>query len=230
MVLRPDPGHLALQKDPQLPHKAAKYAYEKALKKHYAYDFAMNFNDATDLFCSEVVYEAYKKMGLELWEVTSSISGQGLARWLFDFGVRQFYTHEPSDLEYDSRLKVVAEWRDQEMLYQDHLDNAITDVMLEDAGRGEELDYNLWLLPLARIVKAYCFVLNKFDQHGSIPENMSATAALKNESYSTKHEIMKKELRKRADEFKKHFNYTPPYWKILEMGREIKKELYPYKS
>ena len=39
-----------------------------------------------------------------------------LKTWLAAFGVRNFITQEPSDLEYDPQLRVVAEWRDLETL------------------------------------------------------------------------------------------------------------------
>lgn len=52
-------------------------------------------------------------------------------------GDMQEATPEPSDLEYDPQLRVVAEWRDRDTLWQDHLDNAVVDVMLESAERGE---------------------------------------------------------------------------------------------
>ena len=45
-------------------------------------------------------------------------------------------TLEPSDLEYDPQLTVVAEWHDPGTLFKDHLDNAVTDVLLEDANSG----------------------------------------------------------------------------------------------
>src|SRR5207244_1880859 len=79
----------------------------------------------------------YGELGVRLWTGLSTISAPGLRRWLSAFGVRHFETQEPSDLEYDPQLVVVAEWRDAGALMQDHIDNAAIDAMLEGAQRGD---------------------------------------------------------------------------------------------
>ena len=56
-------------------------------------------------------------------------------------GWKHFETQEPSDLEYVPQMRVVAEWRDPATLKQDRIDNAVTDVMLEGAEQGDDLDY-----------------------------------------------------------------------------------------
>ncbi|MBL0359436.1 MAG: hypothetical protein IPP72_22380 [Chitinophagaceae bacterium] len=61
MVLRPRADLPQLKADPLLPHKAAKTACTEALSRHIPYDFKMDFNDSTALFCSEVASHAYKK-------------------------------------------------------------------------------------------------------------------------------------------------------------------------
>jgi hypothetical protein len=80
-------------------------------------------------------------------------------RWLNNFGVENFVTQTPSDLEYKPIFSVVAEWRNKEILFQDHLDNAVMDALIGRANNGEPLDYNIWPLPL-RIIKGYSLVLN----------------------------------------------------------------------
>ena len=51
MVLRPRADLPEIQKDPMLPHKAAKEMYEEANSRHIPYDFKMNFYDLTCLHC-----------------------------------------------------------------------------------------------------------------------------------------------------------------------------------
>jgi len=70
-----------------------------------------------------------------------------------DFGVRHFETQAPADLEYDPQLVVVAEWRDRSELWNDHLDNAVVEAMLDRADRGYRLAYDWYLLAPARLVK-----------------------------------------------------------------------------
>lgn len=220
MVLRLRPDHAVLKNDPMLPHKAAEYALKDARKRHIPYDFAMDFKNPDKLFCSEVASAAYRKFGIDLWTGISSISSKGLAAWLYALGVRNFETQEPSDLEYDPQLSAVAEWRDPDTLYQDHLDNAVIDVMLEGAENGDKLEFKWYLLAPARIVKAYSLLLNLFGSAGPIPEGMSAAAALKVSEFSKRHKQIKKQLTLEAAEFKKRKGYPPPYWELIKLARE----------
>lgn len=222
MVLRLRPGLPGLLKDPMLPHHAAQFALQDAKARHIPYDFEMDYKNHDKLFCSEVASAAYKKFGIDLWMGVSSISSPGLASWLGDFGVKNFETQEPSDLEYDSQLKVVAEWRDRETLYQDHLDNAIIDVMLEGAEKGDQLTYPWYLLGAARIVKVYSGLLNLWGGSGPIPEGMSPTAALKHSQFTKRHDNLKKQLVIKANNFKNKYGYTPPYWELINLARNTK--------
>ena len=79
-----------------------------------------------------------------------------------------------SDLEYDPKVVVAAEWRDQDALFNDHVDNAVIDALLEGAERGDRVGYDYLYLPMARIMKAYSLLLNTFGKHGPVPEGMSA--------------------------------------------------------
>ena len=183
MLLRPRADLPQIKKDPMLPHKAAEYAYKRATEGHVAYDFPMDYKDHSKLFCSEVASEAYERFGVNLWAGISHISSPGLRRWLAAFGVKHFETQEPSDLEYDPQLRVVAEWREPATLKKDRIDNAVTEVMLEGAEKGDNIDYQWYLLPLSRIVKGYSMLLNQFGKAGPIPEGMSATTALRTQDY-----------------------------------------------
>ena len=208
--------------DPMIPHKAATYAFENVKAKHIPYDFEMNTSESEKLFCSEVASSSYKYFGINLWAVLSNISSYGPRNWLSAFGVKYFQTEEPSDLEYDDQLSVVAEWRDPETLYKDHLDNAVTDVMLEEADSGKVLSYDWYLLPIGRIAKLYSLILNLFGEVGPVPEGMSPEAALKNKNYSEDHEAIKNKLLKLAKDFETKNSYRPPYWELVELGREAR--------
>ena len=220
MVLRLRADLPGMQEDPMLPHKAAAYALHRARTEHIAYDFAMDSQDSAEIFCSEVASEAYSRFGIGLWAGLSHMSSPGVKAWLSAFGVRNFTTQEPSDLEYDPQLRVVAEWRGYETLYQDRLDNAVVDIMLEAADRGAPLDYDWPLLPWARIVKAYSLTKNLFGAIGPIPEGMSATAALRNKWFTSRHREVKENLLILADEFRRANGYCPPYWELIKLARQ----------
>jgi hypothetical protein len=203
-----------------LPHKAAKYMFARARSKHIPYDFAMDTQDASKMFCSEVAADAYHHFGVELWTGLSHISSVGTRNWLSAFGAQNFTTQEPSDLEYDPQLTTIAEWRDYETLYKDHLDNAVVDVMLESADNGATLRYAGYMLPVARVLKVYSTIMNRFGLVGPIPEGMTATAALKNKWFSRRHRDTVERLRVLAQRFQRSNGYSPPYWELIKLARQ----------
>jgi hypothetical protein len=219
MVLRLRPDLPQVVADPMIAHRAAEYEYRRALTGHIAYDFAMDSEDHSTLYCSEVASEAFEHVGVNLWQFESRISGQGTRSWLAAFGVRHWQTQEPSDLEYDPQLIVVAEWRDYETLKQDRADNAVVDVMLESAENGERLDYDLHALPMARVAKLYSVVLNQWGEVGPVPEGMDATSALRNEWFSARHREIRDRLDSLADDFAGQRGYSAPYWELIRLAR-----------
>jgi hypothetical protein len=221
MVLRPRSDLPALVADPMLPHQAATRALERARRENIPYDFAMNYRDPSKLFCSEVASAAYNELGLNLWMGVSTISNSGLRRWLASFGVKNFETQEPSDLEYDPQLVVVAEWRDPGTLFADHIDNAVIDAMLEGAERGDEIHYPWYQLPVVRIAKGYSVLVGGLGKIGPVPEGMSATAALRNAAFSARQAMLAGAVRVAADSVAKAQGYPPPYWRLLDLARGV---------
>jgi len=213
-----------LMADPLLPHKAATQSLREATNRHIPYDFAMDYTDPSKQFCSEVASAAYAPLGVTLWMGMSHLSTRGVIAWLSALGVRHFETQEPSDLEYDPQLRVIAEWRDPEALFKDHVDNAAIDVMLERAEAGEQLSYNRWMLPFARGLKAWSVVKNEFGGVGSVPEGMSATTALRVDRLGEQHAVLTSDLIERVEQFKTERGYAPPYWELVRMAREMQTE------
>jgi hypothetical protein len=150
----------------------------------------------------------------------SHISSTNTIAWLGSLGVRYFETQEPADLEYDPQLRVTAEWREADALWQAHLDDAVTDAMFAMAKAGEPLPFSRWKLPFARAAKAYCAVLNWLGRRGKIPEGMSATTALRADEYRTEHAAIKKKLTALAAAFKVSRGYSAPYWELVRLAKE----------
>ena len=224
MVLRLRADLPPLVADPTLPHQAATAAIHEARGRHIPYDFEMDFSDHAKLFCSEVASAAFERFGITLWMGHSSISSPGLASWLSGFGVTHFETQEPSDLEYDPQLSVVAEWRDMRTLFADHVDNAVVDAMLEGAERGDSLDFSRLLLPLARLGKLYSSALNAFGFVGPVPEGLSAAGALRTRDFMRTHAAIKDRVLHLAQEFERSHGYTPPYWELVKLARQAHSE------
>jgi len=220
MVLRPRADLPQLVTDPMLPHRAASAMRDRALREHIPYDFTMDYQDPARLFCSEVASSAYATQGLELWMGISTITREGLRRWLGAFGVAHFATQEPSDLEYDPQLVVVAEWRDPATLFDDHVANAVTDAMLEGADRGDALTYEWHQLPMARVAKGASWLAQRAGREGLIPEGMSAPAALRNRSYQARHAELTAQVREAAAVWTAERGYPPAIWTLVAMARE----------
>jgi permuted papain-like amidase YaeF/Yiix C92 family enzyme len=220
MVLRLRADLPPLAADPWLPHRAAARALARASAGHIPYDFTMDYADSTRWFCSEVASWPYHDLGVTLWMGISTISRPGLRRWLASFGVTHFETEEPSDLEYDPQVAVVAEWRDPATLFQDHVDNAVVDALLERAERGDRLPYPWYALPIARIAKAYSLLLERFGRVGPVPEGMSAVAALRNQSFGKRERRFAAQVEAQATQLAQLRGYPPPYWTLLDLARE----------
>jgi hypothetical protein len=218
MVLRPRADLPALVADPMLPHRAAGKILARASAEHIPYDFAMDYGDPSGLFCSEVASTVYKDEGVTLWMGLSTISRLGIRTWLSELGVKHFETQEPSDLEYDPQLVVVAEWRDPGALKQDHLDNAVLDAMLEGADQGVELDYPWYKLPAVRLAKGYSWVRVLLGGHGPIPEGMSSASALRHDTFMTRQRKLAAEVQRAAEREEEKEGYTPFYWTLVDLA------------
>lgn len=220
MVLRLDDTLERLQADPLLPHRAATAALSEARERHVPYDFAMHYDNPDKKFCSEVASAPYADLGVALWAGRTTMSAKGTTAWLSALGVEQFETHGPSDLEYDPQVVVVAEWRDRETLFDDHVDNAVIDAMLEGAERGDVIDYDYRFLPVARLMKGYSLLLNAAGRPGPVPEGMSAATALRSQWLDERHRAVKAGVLVAAETFRLEHGYEPPYWQLVSMARE----------
>jgi len=216
MLLRPRAG-LGIDA-----HAAATWALEEAQSRHIAYDFGLDYEDAETMFCSEVASAAYAQQGVSLWQGLTTTSTPGVARWLASFGATHFETHGPSDLEYDPQLVVVAEWRDPETLFSDHVDNAVLDALLEGAAEGDSVQHEWHRLPLARLLKAYSWVKNVFGGVGPIPEGMSATVALRVAWLRERHAEVRERVLEDVAEYEAREGHRPPYWDLVRMARDAR--------
>ena len=222
LVLRVRPDHPAVVADPLLPHRVAEAMLARVRNGHIPYDFAMAWQDESEAFCSEIIYHAYRELGVELWGLRASMSAPGLAGWLTDMGVRELTTLVPSDLEYDPQVRAVAEWRNGPALMDYRLDNAITDVLLEEAERGARLGHAAYALPGARLLKAYSVGQSLLGRPPTIPSGMSAATALRVDALvSGVHPPLKAALMERAASFREANGYEAPYWTLVALAREV---------
>ena len=211
-----------MRSDPLLPHKAATAALQTARTTHIPYDFAMDWRDPRKQFCSEVVLVAYNGCGVRLWLRPTFISSPVTTAWLASVGVSNFETQEPADLEQDPQVRIVAEWRDRKTLLKAHADDAVIDVMLAAAKPGVSLPHNFWMLPFARMSKAYSVLVNLVGKTGPVPEGMSATQALRVKEFRAEHAAIVTRLMVLVDRFKTEKGYLPPYWELVRLADQVR--------
>lgn len=222
MVLRPRADLPVLLVDPMAPHRAAEWGLRRARQGHTPYDFAIDHSDDSRMYCSEVPARAYENVGITLWMALSRVSRPGIRAWLADLGARHFNLQEPSDLEYDPQLRVVAEWRDPGTLYLDHVDNVVTEAMLEGADRGDRLTYPWYRLPVVRAAKLYSMAVRLIGKPGPVPAGLGATEAARVVTLRHRHAAIKARVLVQADEFRARTGYTPPEWQLLRFAKEAR--------
>lgn len=220
MVLRLRADLPALHQDPLLPHRAAARMLERARAGPIPYDFTMDYTSPEALFCSEVASWAYREEGVVLWTGLSTITRPGLRGWLAAFGVRHFETQEPSDLEYDPQLTVVAEWRSVDDLLRDRVDNAVIDAMLEGADAGDPLSCPLLALPVARLAKAWSWLAERTGARGPIPKGMPARAALQNRAFTSRQRAIAADVHDQIAVLERDQGYPLTYRHLVALARE----------
>ena len=132
---------------------------------------------------------------------------------------------QDSDLEYDPKMRVVAEWRHPDGLYQDHVNSAVTDIMLDGANKGDKLGHAWYLRPPARCTKAYCVVRRWLGKGGPIPQGWTAIQFLQMLWVYKRHRQIKRKLLELAEIFEKEQGYRPPFWELISIARRVKEDL-----
>lgn len=131
--------------DPALAHRAAKHIYERVKNhsqsgKNINYDFGMNYEDHSDLFCSEVVYEGYEIASNGALDIPTNKTrfNPKLIRFLKQIGidvdesnVDSFLTFSPGDTEFDHNFDIVAEWRNPAKMGDSRQKDAVLTKMMD---------------------------------------------------------------------------------------------------
>jgi hypothetical protein len=175
--------------DEKVAHEAAKYIFER-VKKHQLtgrnipYDFAMDYQDHSQIFCSEVAFEGFEQKGVDIPRHKSKLT-QGTRTFLNKIGIpvddetiKTFKIFSPGDLEFDPRFKMVLEWRNPAKLKHSRIKDVILTKMYEWMAQdkyefrpGLKISmkaYLAWVMRRTPIVKKKLEIDKKF------PLNMSA--------------------------------------------------------
>lgn len=174
------------QKDPVLAYKAARIAYETVLagkknKKPILYNFAMNLDDESQLFCSQIPYMAYKyASGGQFIMGRDYMTTFGMKNKTFinNIGVNVSKTFSPSDTELDHQLELVAEWRDLGRAHQTHRKDVVVNRIYQWMEEGHNFDlskksFEVMLINVVRAMPLFNLVLK-----GKVSDSVT-TPALK---------------------------------------------------
>ncbi len=98
--------------DPELAAKAATLMRAK-LENKVPYDYSMNSEDDSSLYCTEVAAAGFKLAGqVKVPLQMSRLPAAGRTRIYSDIGIASQYVFFPQDLEVDPRFEIMAEWTD----------------------------------------------------------------------------------------------------------------------
>lgn len=126
-------------------------------KDNIRYDFQMNDDDDSAVFCAEVASIAYKRASKGAFKLplhrTSATKFRGTG-FLESFGIKRDSLFAPSDLEVDTRFEIVAEYKHWPLLRQVRMQDA---VMASIYGwmikRGDRFHGDAWLSGKAFLAK-----------------------------------------------------------------------------
>lgn len=137
-------------KDEKLAHRAGEYMYNKVNNfrkdnnKNIPYDFTMIYQDAEEIFCSEVVYHGYNEASRDLYgkdmdlPIHKTYFSKGLIKFLNKIGIpvnnkniKKFDTFGPGEIQFDPRFEIVGEWRNPAKLKDSRFKDAILTKIFE---------------------------------------------------------------------------------------------------
>jgi len=164
-------------KNRDLAARAAKLMYERFKKeKVIPYDFKMNLEDHSELFCSEVVANAYEiasgsEVLLPKYKSTITGSNHEFAQRL-DINIAEMFA--PGDMQLETQFDLVAEWRDLAWLSTLRQRDMAMTAMYNWVAEG----YKLSSTPKALLAKNLFWFMRKVPGVGELfadkfPTNMS---------------------------------------------------------
>jgi hypothetical protein len=133
-------------RDERLAADAARLMLERLYSPHnpnvVPYDFGMKMDDSSEMFCTEIVYEAYKmashgKVRIGRYRTTFNPKNRDL---LDRFGIQTDSMYAPSDMEVEPDFELLGEWRDLSRVIMNQMMDAVLTKMLEWGDRGYRFD------------------------------------------------------------------------------------------
>jgi len=216
------------QPDEELAKKAARRIYDKAKaaldqKKGIRYDFAMDDDDYSTLFCSEVIRYAYDLASNGQFKVPkyrSTVTKFKNTEYLQNMGVKKTSLFAPYDIEVDPRFDFIAEYRFYPLLRQVRMQDAVLQSIYSwMIQKGYEFHW-----APQHSVKAYFakFVRQFGIASDILPKYMPMNSIKTNVQFEAVAKTLEKNIYQKEDEFYKKHGYLPSFQDMLAINEEYR--------
>ena len=214
--------------DRALAKKAGEMIYQKATKALESnapipYDFKMDMSNAEELFCSEVVRNAYELASNgEYILPTYSTSFEGFRghSFLKNMGITVPGTFGPSDLEIEPTIELVAEWRNLRKKKKIRSQDVILTSMLQwIVEQNYELKYSF-----STSFKASFGKISSWLGFKKVPQNMSYGFLKTLIALDKLNSKMEKYLIIYENEYFYKYKYSLSYKEAMDLMEELRRE------
>jgi hypothetical protein len=173
---------------PAQAHAAARFIFEKVrayqtksmeaagrkavtVNDNPPYDFKMNLDDESEIFCAEVISVAYRSVGVQVPQYPSETKQNDVTKRL---GITAKTTFAPADIEIDPNFVLVAEWREFKKLAATKSKDVVFDSIY---GWMKKLNYAYHPSTADEAKAAFSWSVRQSDAAllDRLPKNMSTT-------------------------------------------------------
>lgn len=216
------------QSDKELAKKAALAIYNKAsehLKKGSAikYDFKMDYNDHSEIFCAEVISWAYELASDNQYKIPrymTHVSKFKNTNYLKELGLTSDVLFEPADIEVDTRFDLIAESKFMPLTRQVRLqDSVMTSVYNWMIQKGYDFHTNVEINVkgfLAKIIRQFGLIKDKIPAYMPIK---TINTTLKFEAVAT---TLEKNIYEKEKEFFKTHGYSLAFKDMLKINEDFR--------
>ncbi|WP_413586123.1 YiiX/YebB-like N1pC/P60 family cysteine hydrolase [Bdellovibrio sp. HCB274] len=210
--------------DQNLAKKAARQMYDWAQaaldrKQGIRYDFAMNDDDYSAMFCSEVIRAAYDRASggeIKIPKFRSTVSKFKNNKYPRSLGVTKTSLFAPYDVEVDPRFDFVAEYRFMPLLRQVRMQDAVLQSvygwMIE---KGYDFHWDMKHTSksyLAKLVRQFGMVKE------TLPKYMPINAIETTVQFEAVAVALEKNIYQKEQEFYKKNGYLPSFQDLLAIN------------
>jgi hypothetical protein len=214
--------------DQELAKKAARLMYDHAQgalnkKNGIKYDFAMNDDDYSTMFCSEVIRMAFDKASggtMLIPKFRSTVSKFNGNEYPRSLGVTKTSLFAPYDVEVDPRFDFVAEYRYMPLLRQVRMQDAVLQSVY---GWMIKKDYAFHFAPLHSGKAWFAKFVRQFGVASeTLPTYMPVESIKTTVQFEKVAGILEKNIYKKEEAFYKKNGYLPSFQDMLDMNEDFR--------